>query len=98
MSKISINTDGLKQSSQSISKRQEELQALNSRLESVINAIANSWDGTASEAYIRMMQKYLKQGREMEKVLREFQKYADTALTKFDSKDKQSANKINSSF
>lgn len=98
MSRIVIDIEGLAQNSNNIAKRTRELQDLNRQLETIIQSIESTWEGEASRAYVRMMQNYLKQGKQMEKVLQEFKNYADNASSRFSEKDRALANKIHNAF
>lgn len=98
MSKIVINTDGLRQNTLNLSKRFEELQQLNNQLESTLNTIESEWEGGAARSYVSMMRKYIEQGRKMEQVLYEIKSYAEKTATEFTSADQVCAGKINSSF
>lgn len=95
MSKIVINTEDLIKNAESIAKKRDELNALNKQLENLIMQMMAKWEGEACKTYINMMQKYLRQAKQMIKVLQEFQKYAENVSTKFSQLDKNSANKIN---
>lgn len=98
MSKLIINTDGLIQNANTLAKRLQELQRLNSQLENLIHNIEGSWEGRASKAYVHMMQRYLNQGLQLERVLLEFINYAKSASERFQNSDKSAATKIYSSF
>lgn len=98
MSVISINTNGLTQNAGNLTKQLSELQQMNKKLETMITVIEGSWEGMASQAYVMMMQRYLARGKQMEKVLQEFARYANQAAERFRTIDRDSANKIYRSF
>lgn len=98
MAKIKINEEALRANSIALSKKIEELQNLNSRLESLIAAIGDSWDGKASEAYVAQMLGYATKAKEMTAVLTEYKKYVDSAVNKFSAVDAKSASRIRNSF
>ena len=93
-----INLDEIINNRNNLKKYIEDLKNLNSRLEQLINKIGDSWQGDASTSYINMMRKYADQARQMEQVLEEFDKYADSAVTRFSKTDEESANSIKNSF
>lgn len=98
MSVISINTGGLTQNAGDLSRQLSELRQMNKRLETMIATIESSWGGAASQAYVGMMRRYMSRGKQMEQVLQEFIRYANQAVERFRTIDRDSANKIYRSF
>lgn len=96
MPKIKIDTEGLKNSSENIDARIAELQNLNSRLESLIARIADSWEGNASEAYINLLRSYAEHAKNMINILNEYKKYIDKTVVKFSELDRNKANIVKS--
>lgn len=96
MPKIKIDTEGLKNSSENIGARIAELQNLNSRLESLIARIADSWEGNASEAYINLLRSYAEHAKNMINILNEYKKYIDKTVVKFSELDRNKANIVKS--
>jgi WXG100 family type VII secretion target len=98
MAKIKINEEALERSSQALQAKINELTNLNSRLDSLIGRIGDSWDGEASQRYISMMLSYSKKAKSMIDVLNEYKKYVDSAVSDFQTRDKDSASRIRNSF
>lgn len=98
MAKITINEEGLSRNAKVIAKKIDELNQLNSQLESLINQISLKWEGGACDAYVRMMKNYLAQAKSMVKILQEYKKYAESVSMKFSVLDKNAANRINGSW
>lgn len=98
MAKIRVDIEMLRSNSLSLTTKIEELTALNERLNGLILRIGASWEGEASAAYMAMMQSYASQAANMVNVLAEFKSYVDSAVTKFEAVDKNSAVAIRSSF
>lgn len=96
MPKIKIDTEGLKNNSENIGARIAELQNLNSRLESLITRIADSWEGNASEAYINLLRSYAEHAKNMINILNEYKKYIDKTVVKFSELDRNKANIVKS--
>ncbi len=91
MSRIVINTEGLKTNVHTIEGRYSELRQLNTEFQSLLNEIEDGWKGNACAAYIRMMTNYLDQARTMERALLELKKYAQEVSTRFTELDNKAA-------
>ena len=98
MGKISVNTEELQKNAAHLKQQYTQLKSLNAKLEALLGTIETGWTGSASVAYIGMMRNYLKQGKKMESVLLEYQKYADNTANQFSSGDRNLANRIRNSF
>ena len=98
MSVISINADGLKKNINNLAGEITELQHLNQKLESIVTEIGEQWKGMSSQAYLNMMHQYIKRGKQMESVLQEYMKYAGQVVERFETIDRDSANKLYHSF
>lgn len=98
MAKIRMDIEALTANAAQIDARITELQALNSRLESLISRIEASWDGVSSIAYIAIMRGHAEKAKKMIAVLTEYKKYVETAIEKFRSIDNGSASRIRNSF
>lgn len=95
---IIIDQSILRSSSRDIESKIQELTELNSSLDTLLLRIGDSWEGSASEAYLNMMRNYANQAKEMISVLREFKSYIDNTVTKFESTDKSCASRIRGAF
>lgn len=98
MAQIKIDETMLRSDSQSLQAKIQELTELNSNLEALIVRIGDSWEGDASRAYTNMMQNYAKKAADMVAVLTEFKSYVDSAVTKFESADKNAASRLRGAF
>ena len=98
MAKIKINEEALMRSANILESKTNELINLNSRLDSLISRINDSWEGEASQRYISIMLSYASKSKSMIDVLNEYKKYVDSAVTEFREKDRNSATKIRNSF
>ena len=98
MAKIRIDIDALLANSSVISTKIGELENLNIRLDDLISRIGASWEGDSSIAYINKMRGHSSKAKKMIEVLAEYKKYVDSAASKFNAVDRNSAAKIRSSF
>lgn len=98
MPKIKINEEILLSASKKVQNQISELNAYNGKLAGLLNEIHTGWIGKASNQYFDLMSTYHKKAVHMETLLAAFKKYADTAVTKFQTLDQDCANKINNSF
>ena len=96
--KIVVDIAALQGNEKSIDQYISRLEALNGRLETLLGRIEASWEGESSKAYLTLMRGYAAQAANMVKVLQEFKNYVANAHNLFESKDKASASRINSSF
>lgn len=95
---ITIDQIILRNSSKAIESKIQELTELNNSLDTLLARIGDSWDGSASEAYLNMMRNYAKKAKDMIAVLREFKNYIDSAVTKMEDTDKSCAACIRGAF
>ena len=98
MAKIRLDISELKNNEKSIEQHIAQLEALNSRLETLLARIESSWEGDASTAYIRVMRNYATQAADMVKALLEFKGYVNNATSTFETLDKSAASRINGAF
>lgn len=98
MAKIKIDPEILRSSSTAINTKINELEGYNGKLKNIIEEIHTTWSGKASEKYYSLMLDYQKKAQTMVSVLLAFKKYSDSAVNKFETLDKESANKIRNSF
>lgn len=96
MARIKVDSGALKLKVSELNSQIGQLQALNGRLDQLINRIGDSWDGEASNAYIKMMTRYSAQAQKMIGIMNEFKSYAQRAAEEFDAQDKNGANRIRS--
>lgn len=95
---IIVDQNILRGASRDIESKIQELIELNNSLDSILMRIGDSWDGSASEAYLNMMRNYANQAKEMIIVLKEFKKYVETTVTNFENTDKSCASRIRGAF
>lgn len=98
MAKLKVEISALRSNQASLEKQIADLESLNSRLETLIARIESSWDGDASESYIRVMREYAKQAAEMVKVLMEFKTYVNKTADTFENLDKKISSRIFGAF
>lgn len=96
--KIAVDIAALQGNEKSIEQYISRLEALNSRLETLLGRIEASWEGEASRSYLNLMRGYAAQAANMVSVLQEFKSYVGKACSLFETKDKMAASRINSSF
>ncbi len=98
MTKLKVEISALRANQANLEKQIAELEALNRRLETLLARIESSWDGEASEAYIRVMRNYAQQAANMEQVLTEFKSYVNKTADTFETLDKNVASRIHGAF
>lgn len=98
MARIKIDLDALMGNSSSLEQRTADMQALIARLEGLLERINNSWDGSASEAYIAMMRGYSLKAKKMNELIETYKGYVDSTTSKFSAVDKKCASTIRNSF
>ena len=96
MAKIEISA--LRANQANLEKQIADLEALNSRLEALLARIESSWDGDASDSYIRVMRGYAQQAADMVKVLTEFKTYVNKTADTFENLDKKISSRIFGAF
>lgn len=95
---IEIKIDALRSSSNNINARIVQLDGLNARLNSLIGQIDSSWEGKASDKYVKKLRAHEKQARKMVDLLKVFKSYVDLAVNIFEDFDIKHAGAINSSW
>ena len=98
MAKLKIEISALRTNQTNLEKQIADLEALNSRLETLLARIESSWDGDASDSYIRVMRGYAQQAAEMVKVLTEFKSYVNKTADTFENLDKKISSRIFGAF
>lgn len=98
MGKIRIDVEKLRSSAGLLDERIIQLSELNGQFNTLLARIGDSWDGKASAAYIQVMGIYAGKADEMIQVLKAFKTYVNQAADRFESKDKEAALRIRSSF
>jgi len=98
MAKVKVEVSELRNNESTLQQQITQLETLNSRLEALIVRMESSWEGEASEAYMRMMRRYAQQNAKMVKVLEEYKSYVKKAADTFESLDKSAAARIYGSF
>ncbi len=96
--KVLVDIAALLGNEKSIEQYISRLEALNSRLETLLGKIEASWEGESSKAYLNLMRGYAAQAANMVTVLQEFKSYVGKAHSLFETKDKAAASRINGSF
>ncbi len=96
--KVLVDIAALQGNEKSIEQYISRLEALNSRLETLLGKIEASWEGESSKAYLNLMRGYAAQAANMVTVLQEFKSYVGKAHSLFETKDKAAASRINGSF
>lgn len=94
MANIRVDTDGLQNNISSMRAYMGELETLNARTKTLLAQIASSWEGEASTAYINVMTERTNKAEQMKELLQEFISYMESAKTKFDARDRDSASSI----
>ncbi|MCI8401314.1 MAG: hypothetical protein HFI38_04350 [Lachnospiraceae bacterium] len=97
-SKIVVDITALQGNEKSLGQYIARLEALNARLEALLERIGESWEGGASQSYLHMMREYAVQAAGMAEVLREFKNYVAKAHSLFEMKDRAAAARISGSF
>ena len=69
MADIRIDYDGLEKQIAAINTISASYEAANKRLEMLKEKIISGWEGSASNAFAEMMQKYIIQSNKMEEIL-----------------------------
>lgn len=98
MAKIKIDENALRANAIALNTRISDLQALNTRLDTLIVRIGDSWDGNASEAYITRITDQAAKAKQMVKILQEYKNYVETTVQKFTDLDARAASRIRGSF
>ena len=98
MAKIKIDENALRANAIALNTRISDLQALNNRLDALIIRIGDSWDGSASEAYIARITEQAAKAKQMVKILQEYKNYVETTVQKFTDLDSRAASRIRGSF
>lgn len=98
MATVKVEISELRKNESAIQQQIRELSSLNARLESLLTRMESSWDGEASEAYMRLLRRYAQQTAKMVTVLEEYKGYVKNTADTFESMDKNSANRIRGSF
>lgn len=98
MAKIKIDENALRANAIALNTRISDLQALNTRLDTLIVRIGDSWDGNASEAYITRITDQAAKAKQMVKILEEYKRYVETTVQKFTDLDTRAASRIRGSF
>lgn len=98
MAKVKVEISALRTNQASLEKQIADLQALNTRLETLIARIESSWEGDASVSYIRVMRNYAQQAANMVQVLTEFKSYVNKTADTFETLDKNVASRIFGAF
>lgn len=98
MAKIKIDENALRANAIALNTRISDLQALNTRLDTLILRIGDSWDGNASEAYITRITDQAAKAKQMVKILEEYKRYVETTVQKFTDLDTRAASRIRGSF
>lgn len=98
MAKLKVEISALRTNQANLEKQIADLEALNSRLEALLARIESSWDGDASDSYIRVMRGYAQQAADMVKVLTEFKTYVNKTADTFENLDKKISSRIFGAF
>lgn len=98
MAKLKVEISGLRTNQANLEKQIAELESLNRRLETLLGRIESSWDGDASDSYIRVMRGYAQQAANMVEVLKEFKTYVNKTADTFETLDKTVASRIFGAF
>ncbi len=98
MARIKIDPEILRSASSKIANQSEALTGFNTKLNGLLEEIHTTWTGPSSNQYYNLMLSYKKRADHMVNILHAFKKYSDTAVNKFESLDKECANRIRGSF
>ncbi|MBQ1931110.1 MAG: WXG100 family type VII secretion target [Lachnospiraceae bacterium] len=98
MAKLKVEISALRTNQTNLEKQIADLEALNRRLETLLARIESSWDGDASDSYIRVMRGYAQQAADMVKVLTEFKTYVNKTADTFENLDKKISSRIFGAF
>ena len=88
----------LRENSSALERQIGGLTQLNARFTALLGRMEASWEGAASEAYLRLMQQYAAQAADIVLVLQEFKSYVDRAVSAFEEADNSAASRILGSF
>ena len=97
-SAIVIRLGQLRENSSSLEQQIAGLTQLNARLTALLGRMEASWEGAASEAYLRLMQRYAAMAADIVLVLQEFKSYVDQTVSAFEEADSSVASRIMASF
>jgi WXG100 family type VII secretion target len=98
MAKLKVEISALRTNQTNLEKQIADLEELNRRLETLLARIESSWDGDASDSYIRVMRGYAQQAADMVKVLTEFKTYVNKTADTFENLDKKISSRIFGAF
>lgn len=98
MGRIRIDVDSLRGYAASLSGKVNEFEQLNQNMQALNDSIQSSWQGDAKNAYVAVTNGYYIKQQKMEKILIEFQRYAQETAERFEALDQTSAARIRSSF
>jgi WXG100 family type VII secretion target len=98
MAHIKIDYDGLMQQASALNNQISQYEALGSKALGLMSQMQSTWKGESCDAYIEMMQGYLREASKMTGVLQAFKEYAEQATRDFSDIDQQCAALINNSF
>lgn len=94
MAKLTVKITDLRSNQSALEKHIADLEALNRRLETLLARIESSWEGDASDSYIRVMRTYAEQASNMVQVLTEFKTYVNKTADTFETLDKNVSSRI----
>lgn len=92
MSKIKVDIQGLRENASTLDGAVSEMDALYSRLNSLIAQLEATWDGAASEAYVDRLRKDARKVKDAAAITKEFARYGRKTAEKFEAIDR--ANKL----
>lgn len=92
MSKITVDIQGLRENSDTLSNCVAEMENLYRRLNTLISQLDATWDGDASQAYISKLNRQANLVMDSAKITKEFSEYGKKTADKFEAID--AANKI----
>ncbi len=98
VAKIKINKKELASDSKDLKNLIVRLESNQKNMQTILQEISVTWVGDASQAFVNKLNKEIEKSQNIIKVLRQYDNYINSVISKFDELERSGSNKIESSF